>query len=532
MDEQVSAGASAQQGEINGAQSLLTTLLNCGVEACFANPGTSELNLVAALQSEERMRPVLCLFEGVATGAADGYGRMKETPAATLLHLGSGFANGWANLHNARKAKTPLINLVGQHATWHIPLGSTSVSDLEGVAGSISDWVKVSDKVGNVGADVAESYKVAMAKGGQIASLILPADATWETGAVAAQPLPPEKLNQISDADVENAAKILKSGRRVGVLVAGPCLRGTGIQACTQISAATGATFYSQALYARMDRGAGRMPFGRIPAWGDMAKGIMDQLDDLIIVGDNEPVLAFGHPTFPSKSIPDRIQVTQLATEEDDVSAAILALAGAVGAAAPADVEKLISDRTVCDLATGDLTGEAIAQAINRFLPEGAIISDESGTAGGPVYPLLAGAAPHDSLFLTGGAIGQGLPVGLGAAIACPDRKVVCLEADGSGMYTLQALWSMAREKCDVTTVIFSNRVYGILIRSLGMYDIQGIPNRVPELFDLGNPDLNWAKMAEGMGVEGHVCETAEDFNRVFEDCMGRKGPQLIEAVI
>lgn len=517
---------------LTGAQSLLQTLLACGVEACFANPGTSELNLVAALQSEERMRPVLCLFEGVATGAADGYGRMKETPAATLLHLGSGFANGWANLHNARKAKTPLINLVGQHATWHIPLGCTSMSDLEGVSASISDWIKVSDNVGKVGADVAESYQAAMAKGGQIASLILPADATWETGAVAAEPLPPEPLNQIPNANIEKAAKVLKSGRRTVVLVAGPCLRGAGQAACAQIAAATGATFYSQALYARMERGAGRLPFGRIPAWGDMASKMMSEIDEFIIIGDNEPVLAFGHPTFPSKLIPDTVQVTQLASEEDDVSSAILGLAAAVGVPAAGNIDKLLNARNVCDLAFGDLTSEAIGQAINRFLPEDAIISDESGTGGGPAYPLMAGAAPHDNLFLTGGAIGQGLPVGLGASIACPDRKVVCLEADGSGMYTLQALWSMAREKCDVTTVIFSNRVYGILIRSLGMYDIQGIPNRVPELFDLSNPDLNWAKIAEGMGVEGFVCETAEDFNRVFEDCMGRKGPQLIEAVI
>ncbi|MDA0240042.1 MAG: acetolactate synthase large subunit [Proteobacteria bacterium] len=517
---------------MTGAQSLLGTMMACGVDACFANPGTSELHLVAALQTEERVRSVLCLFEGVATGAADGYSRMKGKPAATLLHLGPGMANGWANLHNAKKAKTPLINLVGEHATWHLPLGASLTSDLEGLSASISDWTKVTKTSSDVGADMAEAYQKSMAKGGQIATLILPANTTWETGGVVGSPLPPEPLNQISSAEIEKAAAILTSGRRVAILTTGPSLVGEGREACTRIAAKTGAKMFCNGLNRQMERGAGRMEFTRLSGWGQVTLEVLAKFDDLIIVGTGLPVLSFAHPEFESVLVPEGVEVTKLASAEDDVTGVFVALSDAVGAPAESDVEKLLTKRTEYDLVTGPLTADAIGRAINKFMPEGAIISDESGTGGAGHYPITGGAIPHDILFLTGGSIGQGLPVALGAAIACPDRKVINLQADGSAMYTLQALWSIAREKCDVTVVMFSNRQYGILMRSLGQYGISGLPNRVPDLFDLSNPDLQWAKLAEGMGVEGHTCDTAEDFNRIFEDCMGRKGPQLIDAVI
>jgi acetolactate synthase-1/2/3 large subunit len=518
--------------EMTGAQSLLETLMACGVEACFANPGTSELHLVAALQSEERVRSILCLFEGVATGAADGYGRMAGKPAVTLLHLGPGIGNGWANLHNAKKAKTPLINLVGEHATWHLPLGAALTSDLQGVSASISDWMKTSLEASNVGVDAALSFQAAMANGGQIATLILHADATWEKGGIVSQPLAPKLKHKIRDAEIDKAVTILTSGRRVAVLTTGPSLWGEGREACTRIAAKTGATFFCNALNSRMERGAGRMEFSRIPGWGQTALKILAEFDDLIIVGTGLPVLAFGHPEFESILVPKTVQLTKLASPEDDVTGIFVALSDAVGVPELPDINKLLCERVEYDLAVGPLTGDAIGRAITRFLPEGTIISDESGTGGAAHYPLTAGAVPHDCLFLTGGSIGQGLPVALGAAIACPDRKVLCLQADGSAMYTLQALWSMARERCDVTVVIFSNRQYGILMRSLGQYGISKLRNQVPDLFDLSNPDIQWAKLAEGMGVEGHVCDTAENFNRIFADCISRKGPQLIEAVI
>ena len=520
---------SAQPDDVmTGAESLLATLLACGVEVCFANPGTSELHLVSALQGEPRVRSVLCLFEGVATGAADGYGRMKGTPAVSLLHLGSGFANGWANLHNARKAKTPVVNLVGQHATWHLPLGGPQVSDLEGVSDAISDWLKVSDTASSVGVDAAQAILAAVSKGGQVATLILPGDANWKTGGIPGQPLDPERARQVAGNRIEEAARILTSGRRVAVLTTGPSLAGEGREACTRIAAATGAVFFCPSLYARMERGAGRMAFRRVPAWGQSALEILGEFDDIVAVGAELPILAFGHPEYRSVLVPDTVRTFQLADAEDDVAGTMIALAALVGTGV--DTGGLLCERAAPGLAKGPLTGDAIGRAICRFLPEGAIVSDESGTGGAAAYPLAAGAAPHDSLYLTGGSIGQALPVALGAAIACPDRKVLCLQADGGGMYTLQALWSMARERCDITTVIFSNRVYGILVRSLGQYGIG--TNRIPDLFDLSNPDLNWARLAEGMGVEGHVCNTAEDFNRVFEDCIGRRGPQLIEAVV
>ena len=517
---------------LTGAQSLLATLLNCGVEACFANPGTSELHLVAALQNEHRIRSILCLFEGVATGAADGYGRMAGKPAATLLHLGPGLANGWANLHNAKRAKTPVVNVVGDHATWHKQHDSELSSDVEGLSGSISDWTCISKGAADIGHDAVRAYRAAMARNGQIATLVLPADTSWERGGVVAEPLPVEPLNPIDSGNIDKAAAILTSGRRVAILTTGPALHGAGRDACTRIAAKTGARMFCKGLNARMERGAGRMPFTRLSGWGQVTLEVLAEFDDLILVGAGIPVLSFAHPEYESVLVPPGVKVLKLVAAEDDVVGALMALSAAVGAPAEASVEALLERRVEYDLATGPLNAEAVGRAISRFLPEGAILSDESGTAGAGHYPFSANAAPHDSLFLAGGSIGQGLPVGLGAAVACPDRKILCLEADGSGMYTLQALWSMARERCDVTTVIFSNRKYGIILRSVGQYGIQGLPNRVPDLFDLSNPDLDWAHLARGMGVEGHCCDTADAFNRVFEDCMRRKGPHLIEAVI
>jgi acetolactate synthase I/II/III large subunit len=531
-DEVQRARTDVQSDDLTGAQSLLATLLNCGVEACFANPGTSELHLVAALQNEERIRSVLCLFEGVATGAADGYGRMARKPAATLLHLGPGLANGWANLHNAKRAKTPIVNVVGDHATWHKQLDAELSSDLEGVAASISDWTWISKSAAEIGNDAVRAYRAAMARNGQIATLILPADASWERGGVIAEPLPKEPLKQIDSRDIDAAAAILTSGRRVALLTTGPSLNGAGRDACTRIAAKTGAKMFCKGLNARMERGAGRMPFTRLSGWGQVTLDVLSEFDDLILIGAGIPVMSFAHPEYESVLVPRSVNVLRLAAAEDDVVGALAALSAAVGAPAQADIETLLESRVEHDLAIGPLNAEAVGQAISRFLPEGAILSDESGTGGAGHYPFSANAVPHDCLFLAGGSIGQGLPVGLGAAVACPDRKVVCLEADGSAMYTLQALWSMARGKCDVTTVIFSNRRYGILMRSVGQYGISGLPNRVPDLFDLSHPDLDWAQLARGMGVEGHVCDTADDFNRVFEDCMRRKGPHLIEAVI
>ncbi len=527
MSEQKSAASG-----MTGAKSLLETLVGCGVDACFANPGTSELHLVAALQNDKRVRSVLCLFEGVATGAADGYSRMTGKPAATLLHLGPGLSNGWANLHNAKKAKTPVLNIVGDHATWHLPLGASLTSDLEGLSASISDWTKVCQATSDVGADAAQAVQVSLANGGQIATLILPADTTWNEGGRVAAPLPPLPEKQVSSADIEKARAILTSGRRVAVLVTGPSLIGAGREACTQIAASTGATFFCHGLNRQMERGAGRMEFRRLSSWGQETLAVLSKFDDLIVIGTGRPVLSFAHPTFKSILVPDNVTETQIGTPEHDITGALVALAAAVGTPAATAVETLLVKGERCELASGALTAEAIGRAVNRFLPENAILSDEAGTAGGGHYPFTAKAAPHDCLFLTGGSIGQALPVALGASIACPDRKVVCLHADGGAMYTIQALWSIAREKCDVTTVIFSNRQYGILIRSLGMYQIPGLANQVPDLFDLSNPDIGWAKIAEGMGVGGHVVRTAEEFNSAFEFCMSHKGPHLIEAVM
>src|ERR1700749_752470 len=196
-------------GTMNGAESLVRTLVAGGVNVCFTNPGTSEMHFVAALDRVEGMRCILGLFEGVVTGAADGYYRMKGTPASTLLHLGPGLANGLANLHNAKKARSGIVNVVGQHATYHIGLNAPLTSDIEGLARPMSDWVKTSPDGKSVSADGMAAIAAAKSSPPQIATLILPADTAWnEADGIAQMPAPKQKPGFSSEA-VYKAAKVL-----------------------------------------------------------------------------------------------------------------------------------------------------------------------------------------------------------------------------------------------------------------------------------------------------------------------------------
>jgi acetolactate synthase-1/2/3 large subunit len=460
---------------------------------------------------------------------ADGYGRIAEKPAATLLHLGPGLANGIANLHNARRAATPIVNIVGDHARAHSRFDSPLASDIAALARPFSGWLHTSRDAATLAADGARAVAAARHAPGQIATLIVPADCNWNDAQGVAPALPITSPAAVSAATVDQVAQQIGSGPRAALLLRGAALTGAGLKAAGRIAAATGCQLLCDTFTPRLERGAGRVPLERIPyRIGDMVP-FFTSLERLILVGASPPVASFGDPGDPDGCLPHDARVLYLAHPHEDGPQALEDLAQALNA--PSEPAILASfDRP--DDPTGALDQFAIGRAIARYLPEGAIIADESGSSKAGTATATATAAPHMHLSTTGGAIGQGLPVGSGAAMAAPASKVVCLQADGSALYTLQALWTQARERLDVTTVLLANRSYGVLRAELTLLGETDPGPRARSMLTLTEPSLDWVKLAKGFGVEASRAETAAAFADQFADAMRRPGPRLIEAVI
>lgn len=514
---------------MNGARALLKILVDSGVEVCFANPGTSEMHLVSAIGRTDRMRSILCLFEGVVTGAADGYGRMADKPAVTLLHVGCGLSNGMANLHNAGKAHTPVVNIVGDHATYHQQYDAPLSTDVPAHARICSDWVKVSESAEDLAVSGALAVKAAMAGSGKIATLIVPANHAWEeAGLVSGEPVV-SSPKRVPQQRIKETAGLLTNGKRTALIIGGRGLREAGLDAAGRIAKATGASLLFETFPSRLQRGSGRVPIERIPYFAEKGAACLKDYRQLILVGGRTPVAFFAYPGKPSLLAPENCTITTLATTDQDVVSALKDLAEAVGAG---DETANRRQRVTVSMPTGVLTPKAIGQSICRLLPENAIITDEAVTCSQPIYTMTEGAVAHDWLPLTGGSIGIGLPLALGAAVACPDRKVVALQADGSAMYTQQALWTMAREQADVTVVLLNNGSYGILNIELARVGA-GKPNeKTLSMFDLNNPVIDWVALSQSMGVPASQATTAEAFHKQFEGAMKMKGPRLIEAMV
>jgi len=482
---------------MNGAESLVKTLVRGGVDVCFANPGTSEMHFVSALDRIPGIRCVLGLFEGVVTGAADGYYRMAEKPAATLLHLGPGLGNGLANLHNARRANSSIVNIVGEHATYHIQYDAPLTSDIESIARPMSAWVHTSREARLVGADAADAIAVARSPKGQIATLILPADTAWNEGGVVGTVPPTPGPRPVPSEVVQEVVEALKQGDSM-ILIGNRALRADALPIAAAIGAATGVKVASLSRNPRIERGAGRVSVDRIPNPVENSRPMLAALKTLILVDEVSPVSFFAQPGKIGKLTADTCRVLTLAASGDDVVAALT----------------------------------EVAEAFGALIPENAIICDESITSGRGLFPATAGAPPHDWLQLTGGSIGMGIPLSTGAAVACPERQVINLQADGSGMYTFQALWTQAREKLNVVTVIWANRSYKILHGELINVGAGAAGPTARTMLDLDNPTIDWVSLAKGMGVEGARATTMEEFTAAMTSALARPGPFLIEVVL
>jgi len=514
---------------MNGAERLLETLVESGVELCFANPGTSEMQLVSAIGNSEKMRAVLCLFEGVVSGAADGYARMSDKPALTLLHLGSGFSNSMANQHNAKRAHVPLLNIVGDHATYHLQYDSPLTSDVPAHARISSNWTRVSESADDLAAAGAEAVQASLQGWGKIATLIAPANHAWEESTQAASALPVPAPEKVSATAISEVADALSNGKTTALFLGGRALREQCLNAAGRIARASGARILCETFPARLQRGAGRVPVERLPYFAEQAMEHLSGFEQLILVGASAPVSFFAYPGKKSLLTPDDCEVFTLASVDQDVLLALEGVAAATGATEQAITAPPVQDQPA---PSGILTPLAIAQTLGQLMPENAIISDEAATCGLAMFPATENTPSHDWLTLAGGAIGQGLPLSLGVAIACPDRKVIALQADGSAMYTVQALWSMARENTDVTVVIMNNRSYAILNIELARVGAGQPTAKTLSMFDLSRPDINWVDIAQGMGVPATRATSAEEFHQQFSDAMANHGPQLIEAMV
>jgi acetolactate synthase I/II/III large subunit len=512
---------------VNGAHALIRTLVAAGVDVCFANPGTSEMHFVAALDDVPEMRGVLTLFEGVATGAADGYARMAGKPAATLLHLGPGLANGLANLHNARRGRAPVVNVVGDHARSHKRLDAPLESDLDALAGAVSGWLRRSLSPADVAADAAEAVAESARRG--IATLVLPADVSWEDGAEPAGPRPVRPAPQVAPSVVDDVAAVLRSGEPTVLFLGGDVVASeTALLAAGQVAAGTGARLVAETFSARTVRGAGLPELPKLPYPPEMAIAALAGTRHLVLAGAPSPVHFFGYPGVAGTPVPEDCTVHVLSAPGEDGVAALRALAEV--AAPGARAELLEASRP--ELPTGELTPRAMSAVVGALLPERAVVVDEVLTSGVGLAELTAGAPRHDWLGLTGGAIGDGLPMAVGAAVACPDRPVLALQADGSAMYTIQALWTMAREQLDVTVVVCDNGSYAILENELARVGAAEDGKRAGELLHLGGPSLDFVALATGLGVPATRATTAEELAEQLRAALAAPGPHLVDAVL
>jgi acetolactate synthase-1/2/3 large subunit len=512
---------------MNGAESLVRTLIAGGVKVCFTNPGTSEMHIVAALDSAPEVRCVLGLFEGVVTGAADGYARMAGRPACTLLHLGPGLANGLANLHNASRARSPIVNIVGQHALSHLPYDAPLTSDIEGIARPYSRWLRTSRNTAEVGCDAAEGLIAARSLQGQIATLIVPADAAWGDGGRVAEIPALQHPKQATSAAIDRAASMLRSGSPTALMLSGNALYGRGLEIAGRIAASTGGKLLAPYPFARMERGAGVPVVERTHYVLEQAVEQLKEYRQMILVGAQPPVAYFAYPGKSAVMSAPECDIHTLAMPEEDLIGALAGLEESLKIGP--GISQRNSKAEHPSVPAGPITLSGLAAHVGALLPTNAIVVDESMTSGRGMMAATKNAGRHDWLANTGGSIGIAMPLAVGAAIASPERKVLCLTADGSGMYTLQALWTAARENLKITTVVFANRAYGVLKREFSGLGV-GEPGPIAaSMFDIGHPNLDWVQLSKGMGVPAQRVTSLEDFANALQSGFGGDGPSLIE---
>ncbi|MGD0021407.1 MAG: acetolactate synthase large subunit [Smithellaceae bacterium] len=515
---------------MNGAEIILKTARDAGVEICFANAGTTELPLVAAFDTVSGLRPVLGLFEGVCTGAADGFGRMTQKPAMTLLHLGPGFANGIANLHNARRARTPVFNVIGEHASWHRAADPPLNMDIASLTKTVSGWQRISRSVNALAQDTADALAASLY--GQISTIIVPADYQWSEYKGKSVNMPHFEFDGLDQKKIEEAARLMKKSTKPALVLGGRALRKPGLATAAKIKAATGCDLLMVTFPAYFDSGEGFPLLKRIPYFPEQASALLGEYDSFILAGAEEPVAFFGYKDGKSHYLAANQKWIRIDTEKQDAAAALQALAESSGASSTNNIGSVLAKYALPEIPSGALNSRKLCAVIAALQPENCIIVDEGVTASAPYYPLAPMLKPYSHLTLTGGAIGMGMPCALGAALACPDRQVINIEADGSAMYTVQALWSQAHEKANVITLICSNRKYFTIEFECRRAGFISLGAAAQALINMDQPTIDWVKLSQGMNVPAVSVGTAEELVKELKAALNKSGPHLIEVVL
>ena len=513
---------------LSGAQALLKSLVNSGVEVVFANPGTSEMHLVSAIGMDNDIRSILCLFEGVVTGAADGYWRMKKMPSATLLHLGPGYANGMANLHNAKRAFSGMVNIVGDHATWHLKYDAPLTSDLFAHVNIHSDWVRKSKSSDDLAQIAAQAVSISKSGWGKICTVIAPANHAWEDGALDREPVKVPPIGKVADSKIIELKTLIEKSKKCALLLGGDALTEKNIKLASSIAQELKTDLLAETFCARIPRGEGRVHLQRVPYFAEHAIEFLSPYDLIILIGSKDPVGFFAYPDVKSRLAPSNCKIFEFVKVDEDTQNALESFVKKNEINLNPSLQ-----RAMYKLPKGNkLNSENMSTVIANEMPDNCIISDEGITCSQVLYDATISSAKHDWLCITGGAIGQGLPVSFGASVACPNRKVLAFQADGSAMYTLQTLWSMARENSNITVVIINNKSYAILNIELKRLRTGKPNNKTRSMLDLNSPLLDWVSIANGMGVEAVKAATLNEFNNYFKKAMAKKGPFLIEAIV
>lgn len=516
---------------MNGAEIIIKTAVAAGIDVCFSNPGTTEMPLVESLDSIPGIQAKLGLFEGCCTGAADGYARMIDKPALTLLHLGPGLANGIANLHNAHRANTPVVNIIGEHASWHRGFDVPLAMDIEALAATVPGWQRTSTSVETLSEDTADAISAAL--GGQVSSLIVPNDFQWSDCVDETISKPNFSFAPVDYEAVENAARLMKTDQKTVIILGGRALRKKALKAAARIKEKTGCDLLSETFPARVERGGGTPVLDRIPYFPEQAVELLSQYQVIILAGAKVPMAFFGYKGMSSEILSEGQKSVQISDSKQNVQEALECLADAVGESKQIDSESAstaeLQDLT---LPEGQLSADKVCIILAALQPENAIIVEEAITTGAFYYTHAANAPSNSLLTLTGGSLGMGMPCAVGAAVACPDRPVISFQADGAAMYTLQALWMQARESLNITTLICANRSYDILKLEFARAGYSSPKGNASKLMNLSHPALDWVKISEGMGVPAVSVDSAEKLSTEMKRALAEPGPHLIEMLL
>ena len=518
--------------KMNGAAAFFKSIVDNGIDTIFACPGTSEMQVVDEV-GYSNLRVVLCLFENSVTGMADGYARMLDKPALGMVHVTCGLTNALANMHNARIANSRMIIFGGGvHVAHEVNEPVHSMLQRQPYVAQIAAQCVIEARSPDqLAAAATQALKASNDGAGKIVYVYGPNNAVWgESSFQGKLTSSAEQRQRVSTATISSIADTLKAGKKTAFILDNLALREEGLEILGRIAEGAGGRLFREWLPSRIAMGAGRVRTETLPYGGAEGRELLSEFDQIVLVGAKIPVCPFSYENQPWVKIPENCNVHTLATADHDILAALEELATQL------DLPEKASNRynrKPGEPPTGPLSGNSIVQSLSILMPADSIVLDEAMLEN-VMFPLLMdGAAPFDFMAACpGGAIGAGPPVACGAAIACPNRKVILLEGDFSLMQGNTALWSMAQHNLDICVINYNNEGSASLSTELARVRQGEAQPKSIELLRIRKPTIDYAAMAESMGVPASRAETAEEFHLQLTKAMSTKGPHFIDANI